>query len=167
MSSSALPTSPWPNGDDIYPFACGGRLPSPPLTLQHSLDPALRLLCSHPQARPAGWAVVKAKVSECGRGSQPREPGAGEGWTCPGDAWVSWGLGAVATALGSRTPVPYSIFPFSTLLSVFWKTTVHLEPTPDAASVLRGGRCCQTFLGPRAPLPRACWTVGLVSGGPL
>lgn len=70
-----------------------------------------------------------------------------------GDAWESWGLGAVATALGSRTPVPYSIFPFNTLLSVFWKTTVHLEPTPDAASVLRGGRCCQTFLGPRAPLP--------------
>lgn len=133
-------------------------LPSPPL--RQSLDPALYLLCS-PLPPPlgsscAGWAAVKAQVSEGGRGSQPREPGAagaGEGWTCPGGAWVSWGLGAVATALGSRAPVPCSIFPlhmfspFSGKPRFIWSPPLTLRPCSGADAAV--GR----FWAPGHPSP--------------
>ena len=73
---------------------------------------------------------------------------------------MSWGLGAVATARGSRTPVPYSIFPFNTCFSPFfgkpqftWSPHLTLPPCSGVDAAVR------RFWAPRhpSPMPAGLW----------
>lgn len=103
---------------------------------------------SPPGSSRAGWAAVNAQVSECGRGSHSREPGAGE--VMPGRAggWEPWPQPLAPVLLFPTASSPSThYYPFFGKPQFIWSPHLTLRPCSGVDAAVR------RFWAPGRPSP--------------